>query len=266
MSDDWEQEDNQPQIEEDEAPEEKEHYDPFGALADDFADVVTLGIFKSRDKEDEKEDTYDPRYDYRNDEPSYSSSDTSSSYDNSTSSNASAHTSSTSTAHRSAFATPVRKSNPAGRSCFIVLVSLVIVFGSMQVLGIVELRPLIRQIIQDVSRLVNNSFPRPQVPGLPLVATQARGGANPSTQATASLKQQEVVTQPPATTLGSCLVVNTGGQHLRVRASADLSSDVLGTLLPGQRVEVLEWGSQWHKIRNKEITGYVSATYCKRDE
>ena len=70
----------------------------------------------------------------------------------------------------------------------------------------------------------------------------------------------------PEPTPGACLVTDTGALALNVRAAPDLGAAILGGLAPGQRVKVLSWGDQWHKIDSGKYAGYVYAIYCKDGE
>lgn len=64
----------------------------------------------------------------------------------------------------------------------------------------------------------------------------------------------------------SCLVTDTGALALNVRAAPELGAVIVGGLAPGQRVKVLSWGDQWHKVDSGQYSGYVYAIYCKDGE
>ena len=58
------------------------------------------------------------------------------------------------------------------------------------------------------------------------------------------------------------IVVNvSSGSTLRVRASANTSSSVLGYLSPNQKVEIVSESNGWYKIKFNNGYGYVSSSY-----
>lgn len=61
----------------------------------------------------------------------------------------------------------------------------------------------------------------------------------------------------------SCFVANTDGEVLNVRKGPSLTAEIIGGLLPGQRLTVITWGKEWNQIRAGDLAGFVAAKYCE---
>ncbi len=61
-------------------------------------------------------------------------------------------------------------------------------------------------------------------------------------------------------------IVNTENSQLRMRAEADLESDVVNKLHKGTRVEVLDTLEGWYQVSYEGLTGYVVSEYLKLED
>lgn len=97
----------------------------------------------------------------------------------------------------------------------------------------------------------------------PTASTTPTGTPAMATSSAGSLEREQQPAPSLTPTPGACLVSDTGGQVLNVRAEPSLAAAILGGLRPGQRVAVLSWGEQWHHVDSGSLTGYIFAAYCK---
>ena len=63
-------------------------------------------------------------------------------------------------------------------------------------------------------------------------------------------------------TPSACVVANTYGEALNIRADPSMDAPILGGLLPGQRLHILAWGENWYAVEVGELRGFVSSDYC----
>lgn len=70
---------------------------------------------------------------------------------------------------------------------------------------------------------------------------------------------QEVTTEDLSGYTG-IFMSNVSG-NLNIRAAADMNSDLVGVLEEGNGGEVLQYGSEWTKIKSGQVTGYVATGY-----
>lgn len=64
-------------------------------------------------------------------------------------------------------------------------------------------------------------------------------------------------------TPSACTVANTKGEVLNIRKAPSLQAEIIGGLVPGQRVTVLIYGEPWQKIQAGQLTGYIYSKYCE---
>lgn len=58
-------------------------------------------------------------------------------------------------------------------------------------------------------------------------------------------------------------IINTVDAPLRIRKSGSESAEIIGRANKGEKVDILEIGKEWHKIKYGNIVGYSSAEYIK---
>jgi uncharacterized protein YgiM (DUF1202 family) len=56
-------------------------------------------------------------------------------------------------------------------------------------------------------------------------------------------------------------VIRTNGSNLNMRSAPSMGAPILQSFAPGQRVEILEKGKEWHKVRAGGIVGYMRAEF-----
>jgi len=57
------------------------------------------------------------------------------------------------------------------------------------------------------------------------------------------------------------VISTANGGNLNMRTAPDMSAPVIQSFPPGQRVEILQRGSGWHKVRCAGVTGYMRAEF-----
>jgi len=89
-----------------------------------------------------------------------------------------------------------------------------------------------------------------------------KSSSSPTGTATPTQTPRPSATVTP-TRPASCFVANTDGEVLNVRKGPSLTAEIIGGLLPGQRLAVITWGKEWNQIRAGDLAGFVAAKYCE---
>lgn len=98
----------------------------------------------------------------------------------------------------------------------------------------------------------------------PTLTAAATSSPAPTRQPTATETRADRFRAIYATfTPSACVVANTGGESLNIRKAPSMQAEIIGGLLPGQRVTVLINGEPWQKIQAGQLTGYIYSKYCE---
>lgn len=60
-----------------------------------------------------------------------------------------------------------------------------------------------------------------------------------------------------------CVVAYTEGDILNLRRGPGMQYEILGGLLPGQRLTVITWASDWVYVSTGDQAGYIYRDYCE---
>jgi integrase len=105
--------------------------------------------------------------------------------------------------------------------------------------------------------------PIPRAYPTPLAAATRPTTRSPVSATTSTIVSAAAATRTPIPTPTSCIVVNTKGESLNIRRQPSLQAEIIGGLMPGQRVTVITWGEAWHKVTAGQLTGFISSKYCR---
>ena len=97
----------------------------------------------------------------------------------------------------------------------------------------------------------------------PATATPSLSPTLTSSPAATTAKAEQLRAIYATLTPSACVVANTRGEVLNIRKSPSLQAEIIGGLVPGQRLTVLVHGQPWQKITTGELTGFIYSQYCE---